>query len=97
MEENNLIQVGSLVCFAYFKDEQTRYSSGISLFIGKVKIASCFYDATRTKGDPLKFRVTSRLPTIKETIGWYETEEKAKAVCLEVARVFCKQLSEIPK
>ena len=49
-------------------------------------------DGCSSKNDPKKYVVNSTLPTIKDTIGRFETEEECKQACVRVANVFCEQL-----
>lgn len=84
--------IADVSCCAYFKIVPTQYLSITGLFIGKVKIATYCMDGCSSKDDPCKYVVNSPLPTIKDQIGRFETEEECKQACIRVAKVFCKQL-----
>jgi hypothetical protein len=84
--------IADVSCCAYFKKVPTQYLSITGLFIGKVKVATYCMDGCSSKDDPCKYVVNSPLPTIKDQIGRYETEEECKQACIRVAKVFCEQL-----
>lgn len=88
------IFIADIKCEAYWKSRNTIYITYEDLYIGKLRIASVFYDASVHKHDNKKYKVVSELPTIKNSIGWFEKEEEAKLKCIDVAKVFCKQLTE---
>jgi hypothetical protein len=77
---------------AIFKKVPSQYPSVTGLYIGKVKVASYCMDGISSKTDPKKYAVNSSLPTIKDHLGRFETEEECKEVCIRVAKVFCQQL-----
>ena len=84
--------IADVSCCAYFKRVPTQYLSITGLFIGKVKVATYRMDGCSSKDDPCKYVVNSPLPTIKNQIGRFETEEECKQACIRVAKVFCEQL-----
>jgi len=57
-----------------------QYSSGEYLFLGKWKVGSIQYDSFRSKDDPLKYIANCRLPGIKDDLGHFEDEDKAKSI-----------------
>lgn len=94
MKENKVekLFIANIECYTYFKKISSQYLSITGLFIGKVKIASYCMDGCNSKDDPHKWVVNSDLPTIKDEIGRYKTEDECKQICLKVAKVFCDQL-----
>ena len=86
------LHIADVSCRAIWKKVPSQYLSITGLFIGKVKVASYCIDGFSSKDDPKKYVVNSTLPTIKDTIGRFETEEECKQVCIRVAKVFCEQL-----
>ena len=86
------LHIADVSCRAIFKKVLSQYLSITGLFIGKVKVASYCMDGCSAKDDPKKYVVNSTLPTIKDTIGRFETEEECKQACIKVAKVFCEQL-----
>jgi len=79
-------------CCAVWKTVPTRYLHVKGLFIGKVKVATYCMDGTGSKGDAKKYIVNSHLPTIKDVIGRFETEEQCKQACIRVGKLFMEQL-----
>jgi len=59
--------------------DTSRYATGVILILGKWPIGNAYYDGCITKGDPLKYSATCRLPGIKTYLGSYATEEEAKS------------------
>jgi hypothetical protein len=90
--QTEVLHVADVSCRAIFKKVPSQYLSIIGLFIGKLKVASYCMDGCSSKDDPKKYVVNSQLPTIKDTIGRFETEEECKQACIHVAKVFCQQL-----
>jgi hypothetical protein len=86
------LHIADVSCRAIFKKVPSQYLSITGLFIGKIKVASYCMDGCSSKDDPKKYVVNSTLPSIKDTIGRFETEEECKQVCIHVAKVFCQQL-----
>ena len=86
------LHIADVSCRAIWKKVPSQYLSITGLFIGKVKVASYCMDGSNSKDDPKKYVVNSILPTIKDTIGRFETEEECKQACIKVAKVFCEQL-----
>jgi hypothetical protein len=86
------LHIADVSCRAIWKEVPSQYLSITGLFIGKVKVASYCMDGCSSKDEPKKYVVNSTLPTIKDTIGRFETEEECKQVCIRVAKVFCEQL-----
>jgi hypothetical protein len=86
------LHIADVSCRAIWKKVPSQYLSITGLFIGKVKVASYCMDGCSSKDDSKKYVVNSTLPTIKDTIGRFETEEECKQVCIRVAKVFCEQL-----
>lgn len=89
------IFIGEVKIEACWKIDKGTYIDYASLYIGKVKIASFFYDSTRPVKSEKKYKVVSYLPSLKAVIGHYETQEKAKEICVEAAKYFYKQLRDI--
>lgn len=87
-----LLHIADVSCSAIWKNVPSQYLSITGLFIGKVKVATYCMDGCSSKDDPCKYVVNSPLPTIKDQIGRYETEEECKQACIRVAKVFCEQL-----
>lgn len=77
-------------CSASWKRIESRYVPATALMIGKVEVARFFYDGV-TRGD-LKYKCTSKMPTIKNDLGNYKTEDECRSVCLKVAKIFFEQL-----
>lgn len=90
--ENSALNIADVSCRAIWKKVPSQYLSITGLFIGKVKVASYCMDGCSSKDDPKKYVVNSALPTIKDTIGRFETEEECKQACIRVAKFFCEQL-----
>lgn len=61
-----------------WKVDKTKYSCGELLYLGKWNVGGVHYDGCRTKGDPLKYTATCRLPGIKTNLGGYTTDAEAK-------------------
>jgi len=90
--ETSALHIADVSFRAIWKKVPSQYLSITGLFIGKVKVASYCMDGCSSKDDPKKYVVNSTLPTIKDTIGRFETEEECKQACIRVAKVFCEQL-----
>ena len=86
------LYIADVSCYAIFKRVPSQYLRITGLFIGKVKVATYCMDGNSPKDDPCKYVVNSPLPTIKDQIGRFETEEECKQACIRVAKVFCEQL-----
>lgn len=84
--------IADVSCCAIWRKIPSQYLSITGLFIGKVKVATYCMDGCNSKYDPCKYVVNSPLPTIKDQIGRFETEEECKQACIRVAKVFCEQL-----
>ena len=84
--------IADVSCCAVFREVPTQYLSVTGLFIGKVKVATYCMDGCNTKGSDDRYVVNSPLPTIKDQIGRFTTEEECKQACIRVAKVFCEQL-----
>ena len=91
-QQVDALHIADVSCRAIWKKVPSQYLSITGLFIGKVKVASYCMDWCSSKDDPKKYVVNSTLPTIKDTIGRFETEEECKQACIRVANVFCEQL-----
>jgi hypothetical protein len=87
-----VLHIADVSCRAIWKKVPSQYLSITGLFIGKVKVASYCMDGCSSKDDTKKYVVNSTLPTIKDTIGRFETEEECRQTCIRVAKVFCEQL-----
>jgi hypothetical protein len=55
-----------------------QYSSGKILLLGKWKVGSAYYDSFRSKDDPFKYEAQCYLPGIKDSLGYYDEENKAQ-------------------
>ena len=86
------LHIADVSCRAIWKKVPSKYLSITGLFIGKVKVASYCMDGCSSKDELKKYVVNSTLPTIKYTIGRFETEEECEQACIRVAKVFCEQL-----
>jgi hypothetical protein len=95
LEKQGYFHIADLNCYAKWKNVPSNYLSIRALYIGKVKIASYCMDGLNSKQDNKKYTVDSRLPTIKNHLGRFETEEECQEMCMKVARVFCKQLQDL--
>lgn len=84
------LHIADVSCFASWKRIESRYVPATALLIGKIEVARFFYDGV-TRGD-LKYKCTSNMPTIKNDLGNYKTEDECRSVCLKVAKTFCGQL-----
>ena len=82
--------IADVSCFAFWKRIESRYVPATALMIGKIEVARFFYDGV-TRGD-LKYKCTSKIPTIKNDLGNYKNEDECRSVCLKVAKTFCEQL-----
>lgn len=78
-----------------WKEIASVYSVSYTLYIGRVRVVSFHYDGGRQSGDKQKYQVSSTLPSIKSNLGRYETEQEAREMCINVAKVFLKQLQDI--
>ena len=87
------LQQANVSCRAFWKDDNAMYVSSTSLYLGKLKIATFFYDGGISKGDTKKYKVTSPVNGIKNYLGHFETEEEAVAMCYRVATTFFNMLS----
>ena len=87
------LQQANVSCRASWKDDNGMYVSSTSLYLGKLKIATLFYDGVTSKGDTKKYKVTSPVRGIKEYLGHFETEEEAAAMCSRVATTVLNMLS----
>jgi hypothetical protein len=84
------LHIADVSCCASWKIIKSRYVPATALLIGKIEVARFFYDGV-TRGD-LKYKCTSKIPTIKNDLGNYKTEDECRSVCLKVAKTFCQQL-----
>ena len=84
--------IADVSCYAIWKEIPSRYVPATALYIGKVEIARYFYDGLTNRDDENKYKVISKLPSIKEVIGKFKDEESCRSVCIRVAKVFCEQL-----
>ena len=91
-ETGQAFAIHNVSCCAVWKTVPTRYLHVQGLFIGKVKVATYCMDGTGSKSDPKKYIVNSPLPTIKDVIGRFETEEECKQACIRVGKLFVDQL-----
>jgi len=57
-----------------------QYTSGENLFLGKWRVGGIHYNSLKSKDDPLKYKATCRLPGIKDDLGHFEDEDKAKSI-----------------
>ena len=87
-----MIHIGTVVCDAQFREIESPYVSSTGLFIGKICVASFYYDGTRPKENAHAYKVVSALPSIKRELGYFATTKECEEKCLSVARTFCKQL-----
>lgn len=56
-------------------------SEPIQLFAGRARIASVYYDGTRTQGDPKAYAATMYMPGMKDQLSErYVTEQEAMEV-----------------
>ena len=60
-----------------WKAKQLPYSNGKVLYLGKYQVTSVDWDAC-TSDKSLRYKVTIRLPGIKEYLGNFATEEEGK-------------------
>ena len=92
-ENEQAFAIHNVSCCAVWKTVPTQYLHVKGLYIGKVKVATyCMDGMVSKKGDSKKYIVNSPLPTIKDVIGRFETEEECKQACINVGRLFIKQL-----
>lgn len=87
------LQQANVSCRASWKNDSGMYVSSTSLYLGKLKMATFFYDGGISKGDTKKYKVTSPVRGIKDYLGHFETEEEAVAMCYRVATTFLSLLS----
>ena len=87
------LQQANVRCRAFWKNNNGMYASSTSLYLGKLKIATFFYDRGVSKDDVKKYKVTSPVKGIKDCLGHFETEEEAVAMCYRVANTFLSMLS----
>jgi len=62
-----------------WKDASSTYVSGDSLYLGRWKVGSVFYDGARPRGALEVYRADCSLPGIKADLGGYETVIEARA------------------
>jgi hypothetical protein len=74
-----------------WRDSEGEYTSGEYAYLGKYKVFSVYYNATRSKGDDANvWRISCSLPGIKPDLGCAETDEMAKAFCQKVIDMWIK-------
>jgi hypothetical protein len=66
-----------------WEQDTRQYSSGKILLLGKWKVGTVYYDSCRSKDDPKKYEATCYLPGIKNSLGHYDEEDKAKVIVEE--------------
>lgn len=79
----------------YIKTINSRFSSETAIYIGKLKIASYWWDSTKTKKDLHNYKVVSYLPFIRSDIGKFVTEEECVQELIRVANYAIKQLTPL--
>jgi len=89
-DKDKALHIADVSCCASWKRIESPYVPATALLIGKIEVARFFYDGV-TRGD-LKYKCTSKIPTIKNDLGNYKTEDECRSVCLKVAKTFCEQL-----
>ena len=72
------ITMGTVLIEAQFRNIKSNYTHTPGLYIGKILVASFYYDGTRTHGDSLKYKVSSTLPSIKRELGHFETTKECE-------------------
>ena len=61
-----------------WKRKSALYSNGINAYLGQFIIGSIDWDSCSNDKN-LKYKVTTRLPGLKTTLGNFKTEEEGKA------------------
>ncbi len=79
-------------CSAKFIKNEGRFTSSMQLFIGKIVVASYFYNGSASKGDPKKYKVSSPFVQLKDQFKNFATEQECEEMCLKVAKLFCDKL-----
>lgn len=67
-----------------YKKQTGIYQNGLDAMLGRWNVGSVFWDGMRSKDDPKTYKVTCRLPGIKDVVGNFEKEEDAKSKLQEV-------------
>ena len=57
--------------------KSTEGSDHETLVVGRWNVGGIHYDLCRTKGAPLKYAATCRLPGIKGQLGYFSSKEEA--------------------
>ena len=63
-----------------WKTDEQQYAIGSILYAGKWPVGGAHYDGARNRHDPKKYKATCALPGIKRELGYFETDEEARAV-----------------
>lgn len=97
INDNNELQekvhIADISCYGHWEIKKSKYVESTIFYIGIVKIAEYFYDATVSVGDNNKYKVISHIPTINVVKKHYEYESDCRNVCIEIAKFFCGQLT----
>jgi hypothetical protein len=75
-----------------FKTIAKKYVSSVGCYIGTILAAEYYWDGLRSKDDPLIYKVTSSLPSIKRDLGNFATEVECEERCIGVVNAFYKLL-----
>jgi hypothetical protein len=65
---------------------------GESLFIGKIKIGSYFYDGCRPKDDPNEYKVVSEF---NDYCGHFKTPKECEKILIELAHLYVNKLKGV--
>lgn len=65
-----------------------RYSQGNDAFLGKWRVGWVGWDSMLSRDDPNKYKATCNLSGIREVLGYFETEEEAKARLLKAVEAW---------
>jgi hypothetical protein len=71
--------------------DEAQYACGKLLMLGNYHVGGCHYDSCRSKGNPLEYKATCKLPGIRTDLGNYLTEEEAMIRAEYAVKVWIKR------
>lgn len=87
-------ELGEVKLSCRFVDASTQYTNTKSLKIGKIAVASYCYDGMVSKDNPKKYRIFSDVIKIKSEYEYHETPEECQPICIMIANLFVKKLTQ---